>query len=65
MELCLTVKASTISRKRAELAAMSNITTANVIRTLSGFEKEGLVSLVKKQIKVIDVEQMKQASKIN
>jgi len=48
--------------KRAELAAMSNMNTANVIRTLSSFEKEGLLSLVKKQIKIIDVEGMKQIS---
>jgi CRP-like cAMP-binding protein len=48
--------------KRAELAAMSNMTTANVIRTLSGFEKEKLVRLIKKQIKIIDIKRMKQAS---
>ena len=45
--------------KRAEIAAMSNMTTANVIRTLSDFEKEGLVGLDKKQIKINSVEQMK------
>jgi hypothetical protein len=38
------------------------MTTANVIRTLSGFEKEKLVRLIKKQIKIIDIKRMKQAS---
>jgi CRP/FNR family transcriptional regulator len=51
--------------KRAELAAMSNMTTANVIRTLSAFEKEDLVRLVKKQIKITDIERMKQTSHIS
>lgn len=43
---------------RSELAAMSNMSTANVIRTLSDFEKEKLVSLVKKKIKIVDLEKM-------
>ena len=40
--------------KRAEYAALANITTANAIRILSDFNKEGLILMVDKKIKLIE-----------
>lgn len=38
--------------KRSDLAALSNMTTANAIRILSSFSKENLIELYKRDIKV-------------
>jgi CRP-like cAMP-binding protein len=46
--------------KRADLAGLSNMNTANVIRTLSAFGKEKVISLDKKKIRINDVEALKQ-----
>ena len=41
--------------KRREIASLSNMTTANVIRTLSELAKEGLIELINKEIKLVNV----------
>ena len=46
--------------KRKELAGLSNMTTANAIRTLSSFSKDGLVRLEKKDIVITNFEQLEQ-----
>jgi CRP-like cAMP-binding protein len=46
--------------KRSDLAGLSNMNTANVIRTLSAFSKEKIISLDKKKISLNDIEALKQ-----
>ena len=46
--------------KRQELANLSNMTTANAIRTLSNFATEGIVGLNGTKIKIIDKEKLEQ-----
>ncbi|MDR0982602.1 MAG: Crp/Fnr family transcriptional regulator [Culturomica sp.] len=41
---------------REDLANLSNMTTANAIRTLSNFSAEGIVALTGKKIKIIDLD---------
>lgn len=48
--------------KRSDLAGLSNMTTANVIRTISDFEKERVVISEGKRLKVIDAERLQQVS---
>ncbi len=48
--------------KRNELAALSNMTTANVIRAISSFSKEGLISTEKKRLKVKNPELLRTIS---
>ena len=43
---------------REDLANLSNMTTANAIRTLSGFAAEGIVELHGKKIRITDMEQL-------
>ena len=50
--------------KRAELAAMSNMTTANVIRTLSLLAKEGVLIIDRKKILVKDRNLLKTISEL-
>ena len=45
---------------REDLANLSNMTTANAIRTLSNFATEGIVGLNGKKIKIIDKEKLEQ-----
>lgn len=45
-----------IPLKRFELAQLSNMTTANAIRTLSEFKNRGLVHLKGRKIKIVDKE---------
>lgn len=45
---------------REDLANLSNMTTANAIRTLSNFAGEGIVALEGKKIKIVDKEKLEQ-----
>lgn len=49
---------------REDLANLSNMTTANAIRTLSIFVNEGVISLDGRKIKIIDEERLIKISKI-
>lgn len=53
LKICLT---------REDLANLSNMTTANAIRTLSNFASEGIVELDGKKIKVMDKEKLEQVN---
>ena len=44
------------SLKRAELAALANMTTANAIRVLSSFASENIVELQDRDIKLLDIQ---------
>lgn len=48
--------------KRAELAALSNMTTANVIRTLSQLNAEGIIETEKKRIRIPDENRLRALS---
>ena len=43
-----------IPLKRSEIAQLSNMTTSNVIRTLSEFKLDKLIDLKDRKIKIID-----------
>ncbi len=43
-----------IQLKRSDLASLSNMTTANAIRTLSSFVKEGIVWVNRRNIKILN-----------
>ncbi len=47
-----------IEMKRKELANLSNMTTANAIRTLSAFVKEGVVRTQRRKIWILDVKKL-------
>ncbi len=47
---------------RSDLAQLSSMTTSNAIRTLSAFAAEGVVELVGKRIRVLDMERLKRIS---
>lgn len=49
---------------REDLANMSNMTTSNVIRTLSQFADEGVVSIDGRKIKMLDEEQLVRISRM-
>lgn len=49
---------------REDLANLSNMTTANAIRTLSNFVNEGVISLDGRKIKIIDEDKLVKISKI-
>lgn len=53
LKICLT---------REDLANLSNMTTANAIRTLSNFASEGIVELEGKKIKITDKEKLEQVN---
>lgn len=46
--------------KRSDIASLSNMTTANAIRTLSKFAKRGLISLNKRKIKIIEIDTLRE-----
>lgn len=52
-----------INFKREDLANMSNMTTANAIRTLSAFAHEGVVSIEGKSIKILNEQELQIISK--
>lgn len=47
---------------RDEIAALSNMTTSNAIRTLSAFEKEGLIKMDGRKIVILDFNAVKENS---
>lgn len=49
---------------REDLASLSNMTTANAIRTLSNFVNEHIISLDGRKIKIIDEDKLLKISKI-
>ena len=51
--------------KRAELAIMSNMSVANAIRHLSGFQKEKLITIHKKMVRIDDIDGLKLESQIH
>lgn len=53
LKVCLT---------REDLANLSNMTTANAIRTLSNFASEGIVKLIGKKIKITDKDKLEQVN---
>lgn len=55
LKICLT---------REDLANLSNMTTANAIRTLSNFASEGIVELIGKKIKIIDKEGLEEINNL-
>lgn len=55
LKVCLT---------REDIANLSNMTTANAIRTLSNFSAEGVVELSGKQIKLINKEKLEQINNL-
>ncbi len=51
-----------VSLKRSELAELANMTTANAIRVLSSFNKNKLVEVNHRKIRIIDLEVLKELS---
>ncbi len=51
-----------VALKRSDIAALSSMTTANVIRTISAFEKEKLISCDKKKIKILNADKLHEIS---
>lgn len=49
---------------REDLANYSNMTTSNAIRTLSTFATEGVISVLGRNIQILDEEQLRKISKI-
>ncbi len=50
--------------KRDELAVLSNMSMANVIRQLSSFQKSGLISISGKKIEITDMERLRRESDV-
>lgn len=53
-----------ISLSREDLANLSNMTTSNAIRTLSGFAGDGLISIDGRKISILDEQQLRKISKM-
>lgn len=53
-----------IRLSREDLAALSNMTTSNAIRTLSAFAQEQLIAIDGKDIKIIEDEELRKVSTI-
>ena len=51
-----------VSLKRADLAALANMTTANAIRVLSSFSKENLIEIDRRNIKINDLKALHEIS---
>lgn len=51
-----------VSLKRADLAALANMTTANAIRVLSAFSKENLIEINRRSIKINNLKALKAIS---
>lgn len=51
-----------VNFKREDLANMSNMTTANAIRTLSAFAHEGIISIEGKSIKILNEDELQKTS---
>ena len=54
-----------IPLKRSELAQLSNMTTANVIRTLAEFKWKGIIKFKNRKIKITSKETLNQLSEFN
>lgn len=50
------------SLTREDLATLSNMTTANAIRTLSSFAKEGLVAVEKRKVSLLNIPELEKIS---
>ncbi len=48
--------------KRADMAALANMTTANVIRTLSDFKNRGIIDTVNKELQILKPEELARIS---
>jgi len=53
-----------INISREDIASISNMTTSNAIRTLSAFQKEGLISIYRRRISLKDIDALKRICKI-
>lgn len=51
-----------VTLSREDMAQLSSMTTSNAIRTLSSFATDGVVELIGKRIKVLDLERLKKIS---
>ncbi len=51
-----------VSLKRADLAALANMTTANAIRVLSSFAKENVIEIDRRNIKINDLNALNEIS---
>jgi len=51
-----------VSLKRSDLAGLSNMTTSNAIRVLSSFDKEKLVDIDQRSIKINDLGELRKIS---
>lgn len=51
-----------VSLKRSDLAALTNMTTANVIRVLSSYAKENLIEVNRRDIKIKNIKALKELS---
>ncbi len=53
-----------ISLSREDWAAMSNMTTANAIRTLSAFANEGIIQLNKRDLTILNEDELRKTSEV-
>ncbi len=51
--------------KRSDLAALTNLTTSNVIRTLSSFSEESLIEIHGRDIRILDHAKVQQVCELN
>ncbi|MDZ4710038.1 MAG: Crp/Fnr family transcriptional regulator [Saprospiraceae bacterium] len=51
--------------KRSDLAALTNLTTSNVIRTLGSFVEESLIQTEGRDIKIVDIVKIRHICEIN
>lgn len=51
--------------KRSDLAALTNLTTSNVIRTLSSFSEESLIEIHGRDIRILDHARVQQVCELN
>ncbi len=51
-----------VSLTREDIAKLSNMTTANAIRTLSTFSKEGLIHIERRKLCILDYEEIERIS---
>ena len=49
---------------REDLACFSNMTTSNAIRTLSAFASEGLIEIYRRNIKILNKEELIEISRM-
>ena len=55
---------SCLSMSREDLACFSNMTTSNAIRTLSAFASEGLIEIYRRNIKILNKEELIEISRM-